>query len=155
MKTILDYIVAEEKKEHKQTGHFVDGVKYVFDLAEKNWLPALKYDAEEIANFVSEAADIISWAEHGTIPTPEQKDVFDAGLRYGADKIPEILGYKILYVIEGATGTDLEGMTFAICTSNESAYRAYKASFDGEDVQITPIIADAIILDGKIVKTND
>lgn len=154
MKTILDYITEELKKEHESTGVFADGVRYVLSLAETDWLPALNYSPEEIASFHGDAEDIIAWAEHGTVPTPAREDVFSFGISYGAEKIPEILGYEVLYVVEGAPNTDLEGMTFAVCTSKESANRAYKASFDGEDVQITPMIADSIILDNKIIKTK-
>lgn len=154
MKTILDYITEELQKSHFQKGYFADGVRYILRLAETSWLPALKYSAEEIAAFHGDAEDVIAWAAHGTVPTPEGEGVFEFGVKYGAEKIPEILGYEVLYVVEGVSGTDLEGMTFAVCTSKESADAALKASFDGEDVKITPILADSVIIDGKIVRTK-
>ena len=56
-----------------------------------------------------------------------------------------------LYIVEGAPNTDLEGMIFAVCTTKRIAEKALQMTFDGEDVKITEIIADSIILDGKII----
>ena len=56
-----------------------------------------------------------------------------------------------LYVVEGMYDTDLEGMIFAVCTTKEKAEKALKMTFDGEDVQITEMIADAIILDDEVI----
>ena len=57
-----------------------------------------------------------------------------------------------LYVIEGIPNTDLEGMCFAICTTKEKADKALKMTCDGEDVQITEVIADTIIIDDEIIE---
>ena len=57
-----------------------------------------------------------------------------------------------LYVVEGQYDTDLEGMIFAICTTKEKAKKALKMTFDGEDVQITEVIADTIKLDDEIIE---
>jgi hypothetical protein len=57
-----------------------------------------------------------------------------------------------LYIIEGEYGTDLEGMTFAVCTTEEKAKRALKMSCDGEDVKITEIIADTVIIDDEVIE---
>ena len=56
-----------------------------------------------------------------------------------------------LYVVEGMYNTDLEGMIFAVCTTKEKADKALKMTFDGEDVQITEMIADAIKLDDEVI----
>ena len=56
-----------------------------------------------------------------------------------------------LYVVEGMYDTDLEGMIFAVCTTREKAEKALKMTFDGEDVQITEMIADAIKLDDEVI----
>ncbi len=56
-----------------------------------------------------------------------------------------------LYVVEGMYNIDLEGMIFAVCTTKEKAEKALKMTFDGEDVQITEMIADAIKLDDEII----
>ena len=56
-----------------------------------------------------------------------------------------------LYVIEGQYDTDLEGMIFAVCTTKEKAEKALKMTFDGEDVQITEMEADAIKLDDEVI----
>lgn len=56
-----------------------------------------------------------------------------------------------LYVVEGMYDTDLEGMIFAVCTTKEKADKALKMTFDGEDVQITEMIADAIKLDDEVI----
>ena len=56
-----------------------------------------------------------------------------------------------LYVVEGMYDTDLEGMIFAVCTTREKAEKALKMTFDGEDIQITEMIADAIKLDDEII----
>ena len=66
----------------------------------------------------------------------------------------ELLDYTVLYIVEGMKDTDLEGMVFAVCTTEESAKNAYKQTFDGEDATITPILADSIIIDEKVVRTN-
>ena len=56
-----------------------------------------------------------------------------------------------LYIVEGMYDTDLEGMIFAVCTTREKAEKALKMTFDGEDVQITEMIADAIKLDDEVI----
>ena len=56
-----------------------------------------------------------------------------------------------LYVVEGMYNTDLEGMIFAVCTTKEKADKALKMTFDGEDVQITEMIADAIKLNDEVI----
>lgn len=56
-----------------------------------------------------------------------------------------------LYVVEGMYNTDLEGMIFAVCTTEEKAEKALKMTFDGEDVQITEMVADAIKLDDEVI----
>ncbi len=56
-----------------------------------------------------------------------------------------------LYVVEGMYDTDLEGMIFAVCTTKEKAEKALKMTFDGEDVQITEMVADAIKLDDEVI----
>lgn len=56
-----------------------------------------------------------------------------------------------LYVVEGDYDSDLEGMMFAVCTTREKADKAWKMTCDGEDVHITEIEADSIIIDGKVV----
>lgn len=56
-----------------------------------------------------------------------------------------------LYVVEGMYDTDLEGMIFAVCTTKEKADKALKMTFEGEDVQITEMIADAIKLDDEVI----
>lgn len=56
-----------------------------------------------------------------------------------------------LYVVEGMYNTDVEGMIFAVCTTRKKAEKALKMTFDGEDIQITEMIADAIKLDDEII----
>lgn len=56
-----------------------------------------------------------------------------------------------LYVIEGQYDTDLEGMIFAVCTTKAKAEKALKMTCDGEDVQITEMIADSIIIDDEVI----
>ena len=56
-----------------------------------------------------------------------------------------------LYIIEGQYDTDLEGMIFAVCTTKEKAEKALKMTCDGEDVQITEVIADSIKLNDEII----
>lgn len=56
-----------------------------------------------------------------------------------------------LYVIEGDYGTDLEGMTFAVCTTKEKAEKALKMTCDGEDVRITEVIADSVIINNEVI----
>ena len=56
-----------------------------------------------------------------------------------------------LYVVEGMYNTDVEGMIFAVCTTREKAEKVLKMTFDGEDIQITEMIADAIKLDDEII----
>jgi len=56
-----------------------------------------------------------------------------------------------LYVVEGMYDTDLEGMIFAVCTTKEKAEKALKMTLDGEDVQITEMIADAIKLNDEVI----
>lgn len=56
-----------------------------------------------------------------------------------------------LYVVEGMYNTDVEGMIFAVCTTREKAEKALRMTFDGEDIQITEMIADAIKLDDEII----
>ena len=56
-----------------------------------------------------------------------------------------------LYIVEGQYNTDLEGMTFAVCTTKDKAEKALKMTFDGEDVQITEIIADSIKINAEII----
>lgn len=56
-----------------------------------------------------------------------------------------------LYVVEGQYDTDLEGMIFAVCTTKEKAEKALKMTCDGEDVQITEMIADSIIIDDEVI----
>ena len=56
-----------------------------------------------------------------------------------------------LYVVEGMYDTDLEGMIFAVCTTKEKADKALKMTFDGKDVQITEMVADAIKLDDEVI----
>lgn len=56
-----------------------------------------------------------------------------------------------LYVVEGMYNTDVEGMIFAVCTTREKAEKALKMTFDGKDIQITEMIADAIKLDDEII----
>jgi hypothetical protein len=56
-----------------------------------------------------------------------------------------------LYVVEGMYDTDLEGMIFAVCTTKEKAEKALKMTCDGEDVQITEMVADAIKLDDEVI----
>lgn len=56
-----------------------------------------------------------------------------------------------LYVVEGMYDTDLEGMIFAVCTTKEKAEKALKMTLDGEDVQITEMVADAIKLDDEVI----
>ena len=60
-----------------------------------------------------------------------------------------------LYIVEGMANTDLEGMIFATCTTEENAKKALKMTCDGEDVQITPMIADSIILDNEVVMVGE
>ncbi len=55
-----------------------------------------------------------------------------------------------LYVVEGEYDTDLEGMTFAVCTTRELAEKAKSLLFDGKDIRITEIIANSIRTDNKI-----
>lgn len=57
-----------------------------------------------------------------------------------------------LYVVEGMHDTDLEGMVFAVCTSNKKAKKALTMLFDGEDLSIKEIVANSIITDGKIIE---
>ena len=59
-----------------------------------------------------------------------------------------------LYVVEGQYNTDLEGMIFAICTTKESAEKAIKMTYNGEDVQITEVIADTIKIDNEVISTR-
>lgn len=56
-----------------------------------------------------------------------------------------------LYVIEGMYDTDLEGVIFAVCTTEKKAKKALKMAFDNEDVQITEMEADAIEIDDEVV----
>ena len=56
-----------------------------------------------------------------------------------------------LYVVEGQYDTDLEGMIFAVCTTRKKAEKALKMTCDGEDVQITEMIADSIIIDDEVI----
>ena len=56
-----------------------------------------------------------------------------------------------LYVVEGMYDTDLEGMIFAVCTTKEKAEKALKMTLDGEDVQITEMIADAIKINDEVI----
>ena len=56
-----------------------------------------------------------------------------------------------LYIVEGQYNTDLEGMTFAVCTTKDKAEKALKMTCDGEDVQITEIIADSIKINDEII----
>ena len=56
-----------------------------------------------------------------------------------------------LYVVEGDYGTDLEGMIFAVCTTKEKAEKAMKMTCDGEDIRITEMIADSIILNDEVI----
>lgn len=56
-----------------------------------------------------------------------------------------------LYVVEGQYDTDLEGMVFAVCTTRKKAEKALKMTCDGEDVQITEMIADSIIIDDEVI----
>lgn len=56
-----------------------------------------------------------------------------------------------LYVVEGQYDTDLEGMIFAVCTTKKKAEKALKMTCDGEDVQITEMIADSIIIDDEVI----
>ena len=60
-----------------------------------------------------------------------------------------------LYIVEGDYGTDVEGMIFAVCTTMEKAEKAMRMSFDGEDLRITEVISDSIILDNKIIMVED
>lgn len=60
-----------------------------------------------------------------------------------------------LCVVEGQYNTDLEGMIFAICTTKESAEKAIKMTCNGEDVQITEVIADTIKIDNEVISTRD
>ncbi len=57
-----------------------------------------------------------------------------------------------LYIVEGMYNTDLEGMIFAVCTTKEKAEKALKMTFDGEDVQITEMIANSIVLDNEVIE---
>jgi len=61
----------------------------------------------------------------------------------------------ILYVVEGQYDTDFEGIVFAVCTTKESAERALKMTLDGEDVQITEVIADTIKIDDEVISTKE
>lgn len=56
-----------------------------------------------------------------------------------------------LYVVEGMYDTDFEEMIFAVCTTKEKAEKALKMTFDGEDVQVTEMVADAIKLDDEVI----
>lgn len=56
-----------------------------------------------------------------------------------------------LYLVEGEQYTVLEGMIFAVCTTKEKADKALKMTFDGEDVRITEMIADSVIIDNEVI----
>ena len=147
-KTILTYIADEKKQAIGLSGSFANGVKHILRKASTEWMPSIGYSKNEINRFASDAADIIAWAEH------ENYGSFIDGINYGAEKTLELLDYTVLYIVEGMKDTDLEGMVFAVCTTEESAKNAFKQTFDGKDVTITPILADPIILNEKVVRTN-
>jgi len=147
-KTILTYITDEKNNAADSSGTFADGVRHILDKAGTVWLPALGYSQDEIDRFTSDALDIIAWAEH------HNDGSFSSGVKYASQQTLDLLDYSVLYVVEGMADTDLEGMVFAVCTTEESAQNALKQTCDGEDVCIRPIIADSIILDGKVVRTD-
>lgn len=60
-----------------------------------------------------------------------------------------------LYVVEGQSGTDIEGMVFAVCTTKPSAEKALKMTFDGEDVKITEVIADTVKINNEVISTKE
>ena len=57
-----------------------------------------------------------------------------------------------LYILEGAYDSELEGMIFAVCTTEDKAKKAKELSiYDNDDLDITEVIADTVCINNEII----
>ena len=57
-----------------------------------------------------------------------------------------------MYVVEGEEDTEFEGMMFAFCTTMEKAEKALKLCLFPDELKITEVIIDTVIIDNKIIE---
>ena len=159
-KVILDIINedvdAMKKTEAKEPSHYPysSGYEDALGRAVFDWLPAAGYSESEIDDFQGEKADVVDWMNHEAIKGAFLGKSYLDGFIDGADKAKELLGFQILYIVEGDYNSDCEGMIFAVCTTKDSAETALNMTFGGEDVHIREVIADTVVIDDKVIRTK-